>query len=49
MVRFRCDKCNFQFEKAIRPNLCPFCGRENTVYEESDAEDLLKDVDLMTD
>jgi rubrerythrin len=45
MVKFRCNKCNFQFDRATQPKLCPFCGTESSVYEESNAEDILRNVD----
>jgi rubrerythrin len=47
MVRYRCEKCNFGFDKASPPKLCPFCGKEGSVYEEGDATTILKDVDSM--
>ena len=49
MVRFRCEKCNFGFERKESPRLCPFCGSEGTVYEEGDAVTILKDVDSMAE
>jgi rubrerythrin len=47
MVKFRCEKCNYRFDKATMPNMCPYCGKEGTVYEEGDAAVILKDVDSM--
>lgn len=48
MTRYRCEKCNFQFKREQMPFRCPFCSEQNSVYEEGDANVILKDVDSMT-
>jgi len=48
MTHMTCGKCNFHFKKDSPPRLCPFCGSENSVYEDEDATQILKDVDSMT-
>jgi rubrerythrin len=47
MTKYRCEKCNFGFERKEMPRLCPFCGKESSVYQEGDATTILKDVDSM--
>jgi rubrerythrin len=44
-MKFRCKKCKFKFERSTEPRICPFCGSENSLFQEGEAE--FKDVDEM--
>jgi rubrerythrin len=48
MTKFRCKRCNYQFQREAGdfPKSCPNCGETNSIRKEQSAEELLNDSDL---
>ncbi|MEM3075011.1 MAG: rubredoxin [Candidatus Pacearchaeota archaeon] len=46
MGKFRCGKCNYQFEIEMEtlPRLCPNCGEKGSVNRELSADELINDI-----
>ena len=40
-MKFRCTKCNYQFEKDKFPLRCPYCGKNDSVVKEKSAQDII--------
>jgi len=45
MAKLKCNKCNFKWvsRTAVIPRVCPYCGKENCVFDEEETG--FKDID----
>ena len=42
MTKFRCEACGYSLERNTKPKTCPYCGKNNSMAEEKNAEQILK-------
>jgi len=43
MVRFICKKCGYRLKTEKIPERCPYCGEEEVITEEQDAQELINE------
>jgi rubrerythrin len=43
MLKLMCKKCNFEFEKEKKPEICPYCGQRGTVIHYKTAQQFLEE------
>ena len=49
-MRVKCTVCGYSFDVQKRiPKDCPYCGRQNTLRRVKTAEEILREVDELTD
>ena len=45
MKKYICTKCNYRFcSEQLKQNICPYCGKKESVESEKSASDLLDEV-----
>lgn len=46
-IRFFCTQCNWKFSAYFEPNLCPYCGKKNTIQMDTSqgADDLIREIE----
>ncbi|MEM4282455.1 MAG: hypothetical protein QXU88_01650 [Candidatus Woesearchaeota archaeon] len=48
-TKFFCTACKWKFTANYAPNLCPYCGKQNSIQEDVSvaADQLLKEIEEM--